>query len=393
MLDQRDITTNIDKFVYDLFDYAIANLASDIHIEGEETYGRIRIRIDGRLNEILRINKENYLKLVSKIKLMAKMDISEHRRPQDNSLKLRGFEYVDFRVSTIGTVDGEKLVIRILSSLDYEQKAKLLGFSDESKQSIDQILKNRSGMLIFSGPTGSGKSTSLYSLLNLLKSDEDNIVTVEDPVEYKIEGINQININEKIDFTFAKALRSILRQDPDIIMVGEIRDYETAQIATRAAITGHLVLTTLHTSNALASIIRLKDLGIENYILSSAISAVASQRLVRKLCSCKQRVRIDESQYQIISRYTEVDRNTEIYKPKGCPHCKDGYRGREACEEVFVLTDEFRDMIRTDKIDLVSLGTYARENNYKTMVHQAMEKVLEGRTSLEEVINVMYDQI
>ena len=393
MLDQRNINTNIDKFVYDLFDYAIYHNASDIHVEGEEHYARIRLRIDGKLNEILRINKSNYEKLISKIKLLSKMDISEHRRPQDEGLKLPGFENVDFRISTIGTINGEKLVVRILSNVEYEQKANLFGFSNHSKEVLNQAMKNKSGMIIFSGPTGSGKSTSLYSLLNKLNSDADNIITVEDPVEYNIDGVNQININEKIDLTFAKALRSILRQDPDIIMVGEIRDYETAQIAIRAAITGHLVLTTLHTNNALSSIIRLKDLGVENYLLSSAINAVASQRLVRKLCNCKIEDKMTDSEYQIARKYLDIDRDTRIYRSNGCPHCNEGYQGREACEEVFLIDDKFRDLIRAGNIDLVSLKKYAKENNFKTMLANGFDKVLAGITSFEEVINVMYDQM
>ena len=393
MLDQREIISNIDKFVYDLLDYAIYHKASDIHIEAEENYARIRIRIDGKLTEILHINKDNYEKLVSKIKLLSKMDISEHRRPQDESLKLAGFENVDFRVSSIGTINGEKLVIRILSTSEYQKKANLLGFSNTSKEILYEAMKNKSGMIIFSGPTGSGKSTSLYSLLNSLNSEADNIITVEDPVEYNIEGINQININEKIDFTFAKALRSILRQDPDIIMVGEIRDYETAQIAIRAAITGHLVLTTLHTNNALSSIIRLKDLGIENYLLSSAINTVASQRLVRKLCDCKVADKMTDDEYHIAKRFVDIDRETTIYRPGGCPHCNEGYKGREACEEVFIIDDKFRDLIRNGKIDLVSLNKYAKDNDFESMLAKGLDKVIDGTTSFEEIISVMYDQI
>ncbi|WP_416334513.1 GspE/PulE family protein [Anaerococcus sp. DFU013_CI05] len=393
MLDQRDILANIDKFIYDLFDYAIFYKASDIHIEAEESYGRVRLRIDGKLDEILRITRKNYEMLVSKLKLLANMDISEHRRPQDENLKLIAYPNVDFRVSVIGTINGEKLVIRILSLGEFKENANLLGFSEKSKNILEKTLKNRSGMIIFSGPTGSGKSTSLYSLLEELNNDYENIITVEDPVEYNIEGINQININEKIDFTFAKALRSILRQDPDIILIGEIRDYETAQIAVRAAITGHLVLTTLHTNNALSSIIRLKDLGVENYLLSSAINAVASQRLVRKLCDCKIPDKMTDLEYNLAKKYIDVDRKKEIYRPNGCPNCNEGYRGREACEEVFILNDEFRDMVRADKIDLVSVSEFAEANDFVPMVANGLQKVFDGTTSFEELINVMYDQI
>ena len=393
MVDQRDIAINIDKFVYDLFDYALFYRASDIHIEPEENYGRIRFRVDGRLDEVLRITRKNYEMVVSKIKLLANMDISEHRRPQDQNLKLKAYPSIDFRISVIGTINGEKLVIRILSLGEFRSNANLLGFTKESKDSISEALKNRSGMIIFSGPTGSGKSTSLYSLLEELNNEYENIITVEDPVEYNIEGINQININKKIDFTFAKALRSILRQDPDIILIGEIRDYETAQIAIRAAITGHLVLTTLHTNNALSSIIRLKDLGVENYLLSSAINAVASQRLVRKLCDCKTPDKMTDLEYNLARKYMDIDRDKEIYRANGCPKCNDGYKGREACEEVFILTDEFRDMVRNNQIDLVSVSNFAKENNFIPMVANGLQKVFNGTTSFEELINVMYDQI
>ena len=393
MVDQRDIVKNIDKFIYDLFDYALFYKASDIHIEPEREFGRIRLRVDGRLNEVLRITRKNFEMLVSKLKLLSNMDISENRRPQDQNLKLKAYTYVDFRVSVIGTINGEKMVIRILSLDEFRDNANLLGFSAESKEALDEALKNRSGMIIFSGPTGSGKSTSLYSLLEELNNDYENIITVEDPVEYNIPGINQININEKIDFTFAKALRSILRQDPDIILVGEIRDYETAQIAIRAAITGHLVLTTLHTNNALSSIIRLKDLGVENYLLSSSINAVASQRLVRKLCDCKIPYKMTDLEYNLARKYMDIDRDKEIYRPNGCPKCNDGYKGREACEEVFILTDEFRDMVRNNQIDLVSVSNFAKENNFNSMFYNGLKKVMAGTTSFDELINVMYDQI
>lgn len=393
MLDQRDIINNIDKFVYDLFDKALLSKASDIHIEPEDSFARIRLRIDGSLSEILWLNRENYERLVSKIKLLSNMDISERRRPQDQNLRLTGFDQIEFRVSSIGTINGEKIVIRVLSISDYKNRSNLLGFLDVSKAKLDEAMKNRSGMIIFSGPTGSGKSTSLYSLLNNLNTETENIITVEDPVEYNIEGINQVNINEKIEFGFAEALRSILRQDPDIIMIGEIRDYETAQIAIRSAITGHLVLTTLHTNNALSAIIRLKDLGIENYLLSSAINAVASQRLVRKLCDCKIESPMTDDEFKIISKYQKINRDTKIYRPSGCPKCNEGYIGREACEEVFILTNEFRDMIREGNIDLVSLSQYASKNNFKTMVDSGIGKVIDGITSFEEIIRVMYDQI
>lgn len=243
MLDRILIEKDINKFLKDLFDLALEEKASDIHIEAFEAYAKIRFRVDGVLLEKMRLEKDLYQKLITKIKLMSKMDISEKRRPQDSRLSLKEYENVDFRISSLNTVNGEKLVIRVLSFKEFKNNSNLLGFSQKSKDIISEIIQKKSGMIIFSGPTGSGKSTSLYSLLNDLNSETVNIITVEDPVEYAIEGINQVEVNEKIGLTFSSALRSILRQDPDIIMVGEVRDYETAQMSIRSSITGHLVLT------------------------------------------------------------------------------------------------------------------------------------------------------
>lgn len=224
MLDQRKITSDIDGFIYDLLSHAISENASDIHIQQEETYGKIRLRIDGILFDILGLNKTNAEMLISKIKVLAKMDISEKRLPQDGALKLDNFENIDFRISTLATVNGEKLVLRILSLERFKNRARLLGFSDNSKEKLQKAISKKSGMVLISGPTGSGKSTSLYGLLESLNTEEVNIVSIEDPVEYKIENINQISVKEKIGLTYPKILRAILRQDPDIIMIGEIRD-------------------------------------------------------------------------------------------------------------------------------------------------------------------------
>lgn len=391
MLNQKLIDTDIERFVEDLFDLALEKRASDIHIESFKNFCRIRFRIDGLLQEIVSLERENYLKLTTKIKLISKLNIAEKRRPQDGRLSLEKYRDVDFRISSLNTVNGEKIVIRVLSLKEFKNNSNLLGFSKKSKEDIEKSLKEKAGMIIFSGPTGSGKSTSLYTLLNKLNSKDINIMTIEDPVEYQIDGINQITVNEKIDLTFANALRSILRQDPDVIMIGEIRDYKTAQMAMRAAITGHLVLTTLHTKDALSSIIRLKDLGVENYLLSSAINTLASQRLVRKLCDCKKLEKVNDLEYEIISKYKEIDKDFKIYKPVGCNKCNNGYVGREAVEEVFILDSDFKEMIKEGDISEISFKKFEDKINFKSMFENGIEKVLLGKTSLEEILNNLYD--
>lgn len=387
MISERDIETNIDNFIIDLFSEALKKRASDIHIEAFEDYGKIRFRIDGVLFEYMRLRRENYEKLITKIKLSAKVDIAEKRRPQDANLKIDQFPDIDFRLSTINTVNGEKLVLRILSINEFKKTNNLLGFSEDSIEKIEQSLNKKSGMIIFSGPTGSGKTTSLYSLLNKLNTGYENIITVEDPVEFKIEGINQVPINPKIGLTFDTALRSILRQDPDIIMIGEIRDKETAEIAIRAAITGHLVLTTVHTKDALSSIVRLKDLGVDDYLINASISLLASQRLVRKLCACKIEDSLTDEEYEFIRNYKDIERNQVIFRPNGCEKCKNGYIGREAIAEVLVIDEELRNILRYQ--DTEEIKEKLKNDNFKSMLATGIDKVLGGVTSLDEVIRAV----
>ena len=391
-MDNNLINSNIDLYIDNLIRKALNLNASDIHIEPmDEKFSRIRFRIDGKLRIISEMDYLSYLKLLTKIKLSSKLDISEKRRPQDGYLKLEKFPEIDFRISTLNTIVGEKLVLRILSIENFKKSQNLLGFSEKSKEILEKAIKNKSGMIIFSGPTGSGKSTSLYSLLNKLNDEKRNIISIENPVEINILGINQISINEKIGLTFQNALRSILRQDPDIIMLGEIRDKETAKMAVRAAITGHLVLTTLHTNNSFASINRLRDLGVEDYLIKQSVNTLASQRLVRKLCSCKKKRKISKKEYNFVKNYFDIDENTYIYEPGSCDKCHDGYIGREAVEEIVDFDDDYKNLFFENKnFNKNDLDVLNKEKNFKSMTYNGIKKVLEGVTSFEEILDSIY---
>lgn len=391
-MDNNLINSNIDLYINELVEKALKLNASDIHIEPmDENFSRIRFRIDGKLRIISEMDYLSYIKLITKIKLSSKLDISEKRRPQDGYLKLEKFPEIDFRISTLNTIVGEKLVLRILSIENFKKSQNLLGFSDDSKKILENSIKNKSGMIIFSGPTGSGKSTSLYSLLNKLNDEKRNIISIENPVEINILGINQISINEKIGLTFQNALRSILRQDPDIIMLGEIRDKETAKMAVRAAITGHLVLTTLHTNNSFASINRLRDLGVEDYLIKQSVNTLASQRLVRKLCSCKKKRKISKKEYNFVKNYFDIDENTYIYEASSCDKCHDGYLGREAVEEIVDFDEDYKKLFFENKnFNKNDLDLLNKEKNFKSMTYNGIKKVLEGVTSFEEILDSIY---
>ncbi|MDU7163106.1 MAG: GspE/PulE family protein [Anaerococcus vaginalis] len=391
-MDNNLINSNIDLYINELVEKALKLNASDIHIEPmNENFSRIRFRIDGKLMVITEMEYEDYIKLLTRIKLSSKLDISEKRRPQDGYLKLEKFPEIDFRISTLNTIVGEKLVLRILSIENFKKSQNLLGFSEKSKEILENAIKNKSGMIIFSGPTGSGKSTSLYSLLNKLNDEKRNIISIENPVEINILGINQISINEKIGLTFQKALRSILRQDPDIIMLGEIRDDETAKMAVRAAITGHLVLTTLHTNDSFASINRLRDLSVEDYLIKQSVNTLASQRLVRKLCSCKKKRKISKKEYDFVKNYFDIDENTYIYEPSSCDKCHDGYLGREAVEEIVDFDEDYKELFFENKnFNKNDLDLLNKKKNFKSMTYNGIKKVLEGITSFEEVLDSIY---
>lgn len=369
---------------------AVKRGASDIHFDPTPEHLKIRIRIDGELVDYtaLPLGIKNHV--TTKIKILASMNITESRLPQDGAIKTTIEERsLDLRVSTLPTVYGEKIVIRILDYTRSMEGLETLGFSDESLEKLNKIIKNPNGIILVTGATGTGKSTTVYAILDKLNTKERNIITVEDPVEMKIEGVNQVQAMSEIGLNFATALRSILRQDPDIVMIGEIRDDETARIAIRAAITGHLVLSTIHTNNSLNTIERLLDMDVERYLLGSALTGIVSQRLTKKLCP-KCRASRDTTLYEknIFKKALGID-VSHIYSPVGCDECLNGYKGRIAIQEVLEVTQEVRDAIlsniRKDKL---------REIIYKkgktiTLLQDGLKKVMNGLTSFDEVLRVI----
>ena len=324
LLDTND-DAPIIRLINAILTEAIKQNASDIHLEPYENHLSVRFRIDGVLSEILQQSRVLSPLISSRVKVMAKLDIAEKRLPQDGRIALKiGGRAVDVRVSTMPTGFGERVVMRILDKQAGRLTLENLGFSDIAKQQVESIIQNPYGIILITGPTGSGKSTSLYSILMSLNDKIRNIMTVEDPVEYNLEGISQTNVNTKVDMSFARGLRAILRQDPDIVMVGEVRDLETAQISVQASLTGHLVLSTLHTNSAIGAITRLRDMGVEPFLLSSSLVGVVAQRLVRTLCDCKESYRGDSADYELLGCVLDYDSNTDnsedcpqLYKPAG----------------------------------------------------------------------------
>jgi type IV pilus assembly protein PilB len=367
---------------------AVKDGASDIHIEPSENLLRIRFRIDGRLSEKLRPPFQMHAAVTSRIKIMAGMDISERRLPQDGGIHvMMDKRPIDLRISTMPTKCGEKVVIRIIDNEKTSVNLEKLGFGYDTLKQWRKLISLPNGILLVTGPTGSGKSTTLYASLQEMNSDDVNICTVEDPVEYNVPGINQFQVHEKAGFTFANALRALLRQDPDIIMVGEIRDQDTAKIATQAALTGHLVLSTLHTNDAPAAITRLYNIGIEPYLVSASVVGVMAQRLVRKLCqACKEAYEPTINERRQIEK---VSANVEkLYRAKGCQRCRNlGYTGRIGIYELFVPDDEVLDKISSGA-SLNEMRDLARASGMKPLRVDGIEKVKAGITSLEEVYRV-----
>ncbi len=367
---------------------AVRSDASDVHIESAEKSVQVRYRIDGSLIDKMTIPKYLQAIVISRVKVLADMDIAERRKPQDGRIKTSvGERNVDLRVSSLPTLYGEKIVIRILDQSRGVRQLDDAGFSKRNLTTLRKLLRRPQGMLLVTGPTGSGKTTTLYAALTELKDRTKNIVTVEDPIEYALKGINQVQANEKAGVTFATALRSILRQDPDIVMLGEIRDLETAEIAFRASLTGHLVLSTLHTNDAVSAITRLMDIGVERYLIASSVIGVVAQRLARMICgSCKERYEPTEAEKLILdpARHTGVT----FYRGGGCAKCNQtGYRGRTAIGEILSIDSSVRDEISAGGGESTILEV-ARRGGMRSMREDGLEKVVQGITTLEEVIRL-----
>ncbi len=386
----RSEPTPAVRLVSAIISSAVEKDVSDIHFEPQTNGLVVRCRIDGILRELTLIPAELQTTVISRIKVLADMDIAERRKPQDGRIVVRvGKKTLDLRVSTLPTHHGEKIVIRLLDPSAPRLLFRDLGISKGISETLDRILERPQGMLLVTGPTGSGKTTTLYAGLNQLRSPLVNIVTVEDPVEYQLEGINQVQVHTKAGLTFAQCLRSILRQDPNIIMVGEIRDSETAEIALKAAQTGHLVLTTVHTNDAIAAIARLIDLEVSPSLIASSVTGIMSQRLVRKLCTCsKMAPAKPEYAAQMIAAGLE-EFSQMMHLPGGCPTCDGtGYKGRVSVSEILMLDEEIRSMIRSDaRPD--QIRAVARARGMKTMREDALDKVAEGLTTIEEVFRVV----
>jgi type IV pilus assembly protein PilB len=382
----------IIKLVNLLITQAVNERASDIHIEPHERDVRIRYRIDGVLHEVMRSPKSIQSGVISRLKIMSDINIAERRIPQDGRVGLVvGGRAIDLRVATLPTVYGEKVVIRILDKSSVLLNLQDLGFSEHNFTRYESSFRKPYGMILVTGPTGSGKSTTLYATLNIINTPERNIITVEDPVEYRLPGVNQIQINPKAGLTFASALRSILRSDPDVVLIGEIRDRETAQIAVEAALTGHLVLSTLHTNDAPSAISRLLEMGIEPFLVSSAIDGVLAQRLLRVLCErCKELYAPTEEALIEAGIPLNPDGTApKLYRPVGCQHCgKTGYRGRTSAHEVMLKTEEI-ERLTSERRSAEEIGRVAREQGMRILREDGIDKVLNGVTAIEEIMRVI----
>lgn len=384
--DEEVINNPSVRLVDSIIREAIPFRASDIHIEPFEKVIKVRYRIDGDLQNRADIPIESYGAICARLKIMSGMNIAERRTPQDGRINMivAGKEY-DFRVSCLPTIYGEKFVIRILDKSSFNFTRYDLGFTDNENHIVDKILARPHGIVLLTGPTGSGKSTTLYAFLKEVNKPTVNIITVEDPVEYTMMGINQTQVNAKANMTFAAALRSILRQDPDIIMVGEIRDEETAQIAIRSAITGHLVFSTLHTNDAPGAIIRLEDMGVPDYLVSDALVGVIAQRLVKRLCpACKKRGKTNAKEMELLG----IAEPISIFRPQGCQFCNNtGYKGRVAVHEVMYVTDELKALIVREKT-LDKLRELAKEGGMVPLWNACRELVFKGHTSIQELMTM-----
>ena len=369
---------------------AINKKASDIHFDPTEDYLNVRIRVDGELLEYAKVPAFVKKNLLTRIKIISGMNITESRLPQDGAIKNLSDQIdLDLRVSSLPIVDGEKIVIRILNYTMSSSGLENLGLSEKNLEKINKIIKMPNGIILVAGATGSGKSTTVYSILQILNTVSKNIITVEDPVEMKIEGINQVQVMSDIGLTFGATLRSILRQDPDIIMIGEIRDDETARIAVRASITGHLVLSTIHTNNSLNTIERLLDMEVERYLLGSALTGIISQRLVKRLCpKCRTSRPTTNYEKTLFEKVLHKEVNN-VYTPHGCSECINGYTGRIALHEVLEINQNVRDAITNNVRKNELRHLVYKESDVTSLLEDGLEKVVAGLTSVEEILRVI----
>lgn len=380
----------IVALVRTIIEQGVRQRASDIHIEPYEEFVRVRYRVDGVLREASRYDVSIYTAIIARIKVISGMDISEKRKPQDGRITIDvDNKEFDIRVSNLPTVFGEKVVMRLASKEGFKRDKRNLGLNEEDLAKFEGILHNPNGIFLVTGPTGSGKSTTLYTALNELATDDVNIITVEDPVEANVDGVNQVQVNVKAELTFASALRSILRQDPDIIMIGEIRDSETAEIAVKASITGHLVVSTLHTNSTVATISRLIDMGVEPYLLGDSLVGIIAQRLVRRLCGCKVPREATDREKKDIG--VPISEPLTIYGPGGCSECQNsGYTGRIGVYEIMPITRRLRNMIAS-KASADDLQKAAEEEGMSTLRKAAAKYVLSGVTSHAEMMKITYE--
>ncbi|MFH2131246.1 MAG: ATPase, T2SS/T4P/T4SS family [bacterium] len=396
LLDAED-EEPIKKLMNSILVQSVRDQSSDIHIDPSPKDTIVRNRVDGVLHKITTVPKVGHIPLVNRVKVMAGLDISTKNKPQDGrTMIIHAGRKIDIRVSTIPTIHGEQAVLRLLNQSEGLIPLKDLGMTEEIANQVELLVHQPHGIILVTGPTGSGKTTTLYSALNRINADEKNVVTIEDPVEYRISNYGQMQVNEKVGVTFAKGLRAMLRQDPDVIMIGEMRDTETAQIAIQASLTGHLVLSTIHTNEAAATVIRLIDMGIEPYLVTSTVTAVLAQRLVRKICShCK--VSVPASREELLElgfshQLLETGFSGELWKGEGCTHClQTGYHGRIGVFELLIMNDEIRKVVNRST-DASSVRRVAVSMGMKGMGFDVCQKVLQGQTTIEEMLRVVFTE-
>ncbi len=393
ILDSAADEAPVIRFVNTVIFRAVKERASDIHIEPSEKEVSFRFRINGVMQEVLRQPIKTHAAVSSRIKVMAKLDIAEKRMPQDGRIpiKMAGKD-IDIRLNTVPLRHGERLVMRILEKNSMVLELENLGFEGKVLRQLDELSRRKHGVLYVTGPTGSGKTTTLAAILDRINDPEKMIITVEDPVEYDLRGISQIQVNHKVNLNFATALRAIVRQDPDVIMVGETRDYETARIAIEASLTGHFVLSTLHTNDSSSAPNRLIDMGVQPFLIASSLIGVLAQRLVRSLCPhCKEPTDVSEAQMQQLG-LRSVPKNATVFRPIGCPKCNErGYSGRTVVSELLVITDEIRDLIQ-QKIDAATVKKLGIQQGMSTLRQSALDKFFRGITSMDEILRVVNEE-